>query len=57
MAPHFCLPYAFFLWNISHANDIRKQSNIIMSVIKPVIGFSPFRKTDRFDCKIPYKET
>ena len=28
-----------------------------MSVIKPVIEFFPFRKSDRFDSVIQYKET
>ena len=39
----FLFAFAFFLWDFSRANDIKK-------IIE-------FRKTDRFDCEIPYKET
>ena len=56
IVPYFCRPLLFFPWDFSHANNIKKQSNIAKSA-KPVIEFSSIRKTDRFDCEIPYTET
>ena len=55
---NFVSTFPFFLWDFSRANDIKKtQTNTAISVIKPVIDFFASRKTDRFDHKIPYKET
>ena len=53
----FLPAFDFFLWDFFRAINIKKQSNIVKPVIKPVIELFPFRKTDRFDCEIPYKET
>ena len=54
----FLPAFAFFLWDFFRVNNIKKkQSNIAKSVIKPVTEFILFRKTDRFDCEIPYRET
>ena len=54
---HHIFVFAFFLCDFSRANNIKKQLNTATSVIKPVIKFFPFRKIDRFDCEISYKET
>ena len=49
IVPNFCLPLLF-----SHANNIK--TNIAVSIIKPVIEYLPFGKTDRFDSEISYKK-
>ena len=49
----FLPAFTFTLCDFSRANNIKKQSSIVKSVIKPVIEFSHFRKTDKFDCEIP----
>ena len=49
----FSPAFTFSICDFSRANNIKKQSNIAKSVMKPVIEFSHFRKTDRFDCEIP----
>ena len=60
---HFCLPLLFFLWDLSRANDIKKKKQkknnqtSLCQPFKPVIELFLFRKTDKFDCKIPYNET
>ena len=53
----FLPAFAFFLWDFPRANNIKKQSNIAMSLIKPVIECFSFRKTDRLDCEIACKKT
>ena len=52
----FLSAFAFFLWDFSRGDNIKKQTNIAKSVIKPVTEFPPFTKIDRFDCEIPYKQ-
>ena len=41
--------FVLFLWDFSRANNIKKQPNMAMSVIK----LFPVSKTDIFDCEIP----
>ena len=49
----FLPAFFLFLWDFSRANNIKKQPNMAMSVIKLVIEFFPVSKTDIFDCEIP----
>lgn len=49
----FLPAFVLFLWDFSRANNIKKQPNMAMSVIKLVIEFFPVSKTDIFDCEIP----
>ena len=58
MVPHFSLPLLFYFHETSLVEiKSKKQSHIATTFIKPVIEFFLFRKTDRLDCKIPYKKT
>ena len=50
----FLPAFAFFLWDFSRANNIKKT---IKHRYVSLDEFIEFRKTDRFDCEIPYKET
>lgn len=45
----FLPAFVLFLWDFSRANNIKKQPNMAMSVIK----LFPVSKTDIFDCEIP----
>ena len=45
----FLPAFVLFLWDFSRTNNIKKQPNMAMSVIK----LFPVSKTDIFDCEIP----
>ena len=51
----FLSAFAFFPMGL--LSDIEKTIKHRYTVIKRVIEFFPFRKTDRFNCEILYKET
>ena len=57
MVPHFSLPLLFSYETSLVEIKSKKQLHIAASFIKLAIEFFLFRKTDRLDCKIPYKKT